>query len=210
MYKTLKDGDDIIIDGEDIKFHTLRQQRVRSGQDDYLSLVDYLSDEDYIGVFAVTAGIGVDELVKTYNDNHDTYKGILIKVIADRLAEAFAEYLHHMVRTQYWGYDKREFTPKELFKGTYQGIRPAIGYPSLPDHSEKKQLFKLLDIDEITLTESFLMKPVASVSGIYFAHKEAKYFDVFNIGEDQVIDYAKRKNISKRDVEKMIVNRIRY
>jgi 5-methyltetrahydrofolate--homocysteine methyltransferase len=204
-----KQGDDIHVAGSDIVFHTFRQQRQQKN-DVQISLTDYLSEQDYMGAFAVTAGIGVDELVAKYNEDHDEYNSILVKVLADRLAEAFAEYLHHKIRTDYWGYNEQVFTPQDLFKGKYQGIRPAIGYPSLPDHSEKKQLFELLEIDDITLTESFLMQPLASVSGLYFSHPKSEYFDVFNIEKDQVIDYASRKNIEVSQVEKMIINRIRY
>jgi 5-methyltetrahydrofolate--homocysteine methyltransferase len=210
LYPVTKSGDDIIVDDHNITFHTFRQQRVHPNRKTYISLTDYLAHKDYIGGFAVTAGIGVDELVQHYEKDDDTYHAILVKVLADRLAEAFAEYLHHKVRTEYWGYESTDFSTEELFKCQYQGIRPAIGYPSLPDHSEKKKLFELMDVKDIELTEHFLMKPLASVSGLYFSHPNAKYFDVYNIDEDQVINYSERKGVEKTYVEKMIRNKIRY
>jgi 5-methyltetrahydrofolate--homocysteine methyltransferase len=161
---------------------------------------------DYIGAFAVTAGIGVDALVKEYEARGDDYNAIIVKAIADRLAEAFAEYLHAQARKD-WGYGKDEaLTGDELIAEKYRGIRPAFGYPACPDHTEKRKLFALLDAPAvgIELTETCAMLPAASVSGLYFSHPQAKYFNVGRIGQDQVEDYATRKGISVEEAEKAL------
>jgi 5-methyltetrahydrofolate--homocysteine methyltransferase len=181
--------------------HHLRQQGVKpEGQPNYC-LADFVAPEpvpDYLGAFAVTAGIGIDEVLAEYPN--DDYNGIMIKALADRLAEAFAEYLHEQVRTRHWGYAADESLSNEaLIRENYRGVRPAPGYPACPEHSEKTTLFRLLEAPQRTgmqLTESYAMSPAASVSGWYFSHPEARYFGVGRIGEDQLADYAGRKGVS--------------
>jgi len=200
-------------------FHTLRQQLLKTTNVPNIALSDYIAPKeskmnDYIGAFAVTAGIGADELVKSYESKHDDYNSILVKAIADRLAEAFAELLHKKVRTEFWGYSVEEkLSNEELIAEKYNGIRPAPGYPSQPDHTEKLTLFKILDVQNktgITLTESLAMHPAASVCGLYFAHPESKYFNVGKLAEDQVRDYAKRKGMSTKEVEKWLSSILNY
>lgn len=198
--------------------HTLRQQKRYESGSPNLSLADYIAPKgsgitDYIGAFALTTGIGVSEIVKEFEEKNDEYKSIMTKILADRLAEAFAERLHELIRTKYWGYAANENLSKgDMFKVKYTGIRPAIGYPSLPDHSEKETLFKLLGAASIgvELTESYMMVPAASVSGLYFAHPEAKYFPVGKILDDQVLNYRKRKGMSTAEVKKWLVQNITY
>jgi len=193
-------------------FHTLRQQSKKSNGPN-LALADFIAPKDsgvidYIGGFAVSAGFGADELAKEFQDKHDDYSSIMVKALADRLAEAFAEYLHEIVRKEYWGYASDEnIALDDMLKVGYTGIRPAPGYPSLPDHTEKEILFKQLDAENktgIKLTESFAMYPAASVSGIYFANPKASYFAVGKILRDQVEDYRKRKGISLKEAEKWL------
>ncbi len=162
---------------------------------------------DYIGLFAVTAGLGMEKIEKRFLDAHDDYSSIMFKSLADRLAEAFAEYMHERIRTDLWGYAADEkMAVDAMIKEQYQGIRPAPGYPACPDHTVKPDMFKLLQCDEIdmTLTDSFAMQPAAAVSGFYFAHKEAKYFSVDKIGDDQLTDMAKRRNLSKDYLERWL------
>ena len=162
---------------------------------------------DYIGMFAVTTGLGIEKYEKRFEDAHDDYSSIMLKALADRLAEAFAEYLHERVRTDLWGYAPHEaLTPEELIKEKYLGIRPAAGYPACPEHTVKGDAFKVMQCDEIgmVVTESYAMFPGASVSGFYFAHPESKYFVVGKIGEDQVADMAQRRGVSKQDVERWL------
>ena len=167
-----------------------------------------------MGGFAVTTGIGIEDLVKRFEKDHDDYNVIMIKALADRLAEAFAELMHHKVRTELWGYSSEEaLSNEELIKEKYQGIRPAPGYPACPDHTEKRTLFDLLEVEKntgISLTESFAMYPAASVSGFYFAHPQSKYFGLGKIDKDQVEDYAKRKNMSVSEVEKWLAPNLCY
>ena len=210
-------GDDIIVYKDDARnselarFHMLRQQEPIADGRPNRSLADFVAPKasmapDYIGAFAVTTGIGVDELVKEFEAQHDDYHAIMAKALADRLAEAFAEYLHARVRDD-WGYGKGEqFTLEELAQEKYRGIRPAFGYPACPDHTEKKTLFELLDAPAlgITLTENFAMWPAASVSGLYFSHPQAKYFNVGRIGRDQLADYAERKGMSLEEAERWL------
>ena len=194
-------------------FH-LRQQTKKAKGLPLYSLSDFIAPagekQDHIGAFAVTTGIGIEKWVKRFEDSHDDYSAILLKSLADRLAEAFAECLHKKVRTEYWGYSINEsLTNDELIKEKYEGIRPAPGYPACPEHSEKETLFKILDVQNnvnISLTESFAMYPASSVSGWYFAHPESKYFPVNFVGQDQAVDYAKRKNISLEASEKLLVS----
>jgi len=188
-------------------FHHLRQQSEKdanSSYDYFLSLADYIAPKesnltDYTGGFAVTTGIGLEKWVKMYEDDHDDYNAIMIKVMADRLAEAFAELMHQKVRKEFWAYAPNEDSSLEdLIKGKYQGIRPAIGYPACPEHSEKQVLFDLMDVENktgISLTESFAMYPAASVSGFYFANSQSRYFNLGKIDSEQLTDYAKRKGI---------------
>ncbi len=217
-------GDDIIVYADESRreergrFHALRQQWERKGQDKFLSLADFVAPvgsgrEDFIGAFAVTAGIGCDELAARFDRQHDDYNSILTKALADRLAEAFAEYLHAEARRA-WGYGREErFTNEELIAERYRGIRPAPGYPAQPDHTEKRTLFKLLDAERSTgirLTESFAMHPAASVSGLYFAHPQSRYFAVDRITRDQVEDYARRKGMTIAEVERWLSPNLGY
>ncbi len=210
-------GDDIVVYKDDARvtelarFHMLRQQEPIADGRPNRSLADFVAPKDsmapdYIGAFAVTTGIGVDELVKEFEAQHDDYHAIMAKALADRLAEAFAEYLHAQARKD-WGYGKEErLTPEELAAEKYRGIRPAFGYPACPDHTEKKTLFELLDAPAIgiTLTENFAMWPAASVSGLYFSHPQAKYFNVGRIGRDQLEDYASRKGMTLEEAERWL------
>ena len=164
--------------------------------------------EDYLGAFAVTAGIGIEKWVQQFEAQHDDYQAILLKALADRLAEASAEYMHEVIRKDLWGYAAAEkWENDELIAEKYQGIRPAPGYPACPEHTEKKTLFQLLNVDEnigISLTESCAMYPAASVSGWYFSHPSAKYFGLGKITKDQVKDYAKRKGMSQEEAERWL------
>ena len=189
---------------ETFTFRTLRQQHKKSEGKEYLALSDFIAPktsgkQDYIGAFAVTTGFGTDELAQQYEAEHDDYNAIMVKAIADRLAEAFAEFLHKKVRTEIWGYSNDEnLENDDLISEKYVGIRPAPGYPACPDHLEKTTIWDLLKVKEnigLELTESLAMFPTASVSGYYFANPKAKYFGVGKISEDQLKDYAKRKNI---------------
>lgn len=201
------------------KLHTIRQQSQKDESTDNIALSDFIAPKesgvkDYIGAFAVTAGIGIEKIIKEFEDNHDDYNSILTKAIADRLAEAFAEYLHKKIRTEYWGYSKEEnLSNEELIKENYVGIRPAPGYPAQPDHTEKITIFKMLDVEKntsIKLTESLAMFPAASVCGLYFANSKAKYFTTGKIGKDQIEDYAKRKSMKIEEVEKWLSPVLNY
>jgi 5-methyltetrahydrofolate--homocysteine methyltransferase len=212
--------------GEDIEVYTdesrktvqanlcmLRQQvKKRRGQPNK-SLADFIAPKetgisDYVGGFAVTTGIGIEKKLKEFDDELDDYSSIMLKALADRLAEAFAELMHKKVRTDIWGYARNEkLSTEELVKETYRGIRPAPGYPANPDHTEKRILFDLLKVEEhtgISLTESYAMYPASSVSGLYFAHSESDYFAVGQVGRDQIEDYARRKEMAVGEVEKWL------
>lgn len=200
-------------------FHTLRQQAVKSNRYPNFALADFIAPRetglpDYIGGFAVTAGLGLEAALERFDRDHDDYHRIMIKALADRLAEAFAEHLHQLVRTKYWGYAPDEaLTNEELIKEKYRGIRPAPGYPACPDHTEKLILFDLLQVERHTsihLTENYAMYPAASVCGLYFAHPEARYFSVGKIGRDQVLDYHRRKGMSIEAVEKWLAPNLNY
>ena len=218
------DGDDIIVyqdeKRKDIAFHMthLRQQRKKAPGIPYQSLADYISPvdarPDYIGMWAVTTGLGIEKHVKQFESDGDDYNAILLKSLADRLAEAFAEKLHHLVRTQYWAYVPKEIlSNNDLIKEEYQGIRPAPGYPACPDHSLKDYIFDHLEVKsktEIYLTESRAMYPAASVSGFYFSHHQAKYFGLGQISEDQVIDYASKNELTKEEAEKRLMPSLSY
>ncbi|MBV6880862.1 methionine synthase [Epilithonimonas ginsengisoli] len=200
--------DDILVydDNQNVisTFRTLRQQHKKSEGKEYFALSDFIAPEnsakqDYIGVFCVCTGFGADELAKEYEDKMDDYNAIMVKALADRFAEAFAEYLHKKVRTEYWGYSENEtLTNDDLIKEKYLGIRPAPGYPACPDHLDKLTIWDLLKVDEkigVTLTESLAMWPTAAVSGYYFGNEKSKYFGVGKIDEDQLKDYAERKDV---------------
>jgi 5-methyltetrahydrofolate--homocysteine methyltransferase len=196
----------------------LRQQMEKPANQSNLSLADYIAPRDsgrtdYLGAFAVTAGHGADELARQFQSEHDDYNSIMVKALADRLAEAFAEYLHERVR-QEWGYGREErLTKEDLIREAYRGIRPAAGYPACPDHTEKRTLFDLLSAEKntgIELTESLAMWPGASVSGLYFAHPEAKYFGVGKVDRDQVLDYHQRKGLSLEEVERWLGPYLNY
>lgn len=197
-------------------FHFLRQQNKKAQNLPNFSLADFISPErgkDYFGMFAVTAGIGLEKLLAKYKANHDDYSDIMAKALADRLAEAFAECLHEKVRKELWGYAKEEkLTNDQLIDEAYHGIRPAPGYPACPDHTEKKLLFDLLKADQvgIQLTESFAMYPAAAVSGFYFSHPQSKYFGLGKIEKDQVTDYARRKGMSVEEVERWLAPNLSY
>ncbi|WP_425276941.1 methionine synthase [Spirosoma oryzicola] len=198
--------------------HFLRQQNQKAPGLPNFCLSDFIaplesSREDYIGGFAVTAGIGIEALLDKYERDHDDYNSIMVKAIADRLAEAFAERMHERVRTEFWPYATGEtFTNEQLIKEAYQGIRPAPGYPACPDHTEKATLFNLLDANKIgiELTESFAMYPASSVSGFYFSHPESKYFAVGKINKDQVHDYALRKDMPVDEIERWLAPVLNY
>ena len=188
------------------KFLTLRQQVQKTKGAPNMALADFIAPKDsgktdYMGAFCVTTGFGVDEWADEFRDNLDDYNSIMVKALADRLAEAFAEYLHEKVRKEYWGYSKDEnISTEAMIAEEYKGIRPAPGYPACPDHLEKPTIWKLLKVEEaigVTLTESMAMWPASAVSGYFFANPESKYFGLGKIKEDQVIDYAKRRSISK-------------
>ena len=194
----------------------MRQQSKKAPGVPYIALADFIAPEgtaDYIGGFAVTTGHGVDERVKRFEDKQDDYSAILLKALADRLAEAFAEKLHEVVREELWGYETDRLTNEQLIKEEYQGIRPAPGYPACPDHTEKPELFRLLNATEhtgITLTESLAMYPTAAVSGLYFAHPKSKYFGVGRVGRDQVADLARRKEMEAKDMERWLGSNLGY
>ena len=193
------------------KFISLRQQGKKAQGKPYFALADFVAPkgtDDYVGCFCVTAGFGSDALAKRFEDNNDMYNNIMVKALADRLAEAFAEYLHKEVRTDYWGYQPDEqFSNEALIQEKYCGIRPAPGYPACPDHLEKNTIWDLLDVSKtigVTLTESLAMWPAASVSGYYFAHPEARYFGLGKMEKDQLIDYSQRRNIGLDEAEKWL------
>lgn len=216
-------GDDLVVYTDEsrsrelTRLHHLRQQMGKPAGGPNLSLSDFVapveSGVDYIGGFIVTAGLGADDLAHGFEAEHDDYNSIMVKALADRLAEAFAEYLHELVRTELWGYNPQEdLSNAELVKEAYEGIRPAPGYPACPDHTEKFTLFELLDGASIgvELTESCAMTPAASVSGFYFAHPEARYFGLGKIGRDQVEDYATRKDMALATVERWLGPNLNY
>ncbi|AXG73299.1 methionine synthase [Flavobacterium arcticum] len=195
------------------KFLTLRQQSKKTKGASNIALADFIAPkesgkQDYIGAFCVTTGFGTEKKAKEFEAQHDDYNSIMIKALADRLAEAFAEYLHKEVRKETWGYAKNEILSNDaLIKEEYKGIRPAPGYPACPDHLEKKTIWQLLNVEQNTgvkLTESLAMWPAASVSGYYFAHPESKYFGLGKIKQDQIKDYAKRRNITLAEAEKWL------
>ena len=212
------DGDDVVlaVDGGELRFPMLRQQSAYEDGRPNRSLADFVAPRetglaDHMGAFAVTAGIGADELAARFEAEHDDYRAIMVKALADRLAEAFAEHLHAVARRE-WGYDDGEWTNEDLIDERYRGIRPAFGYPACPDHRDKGRLFDLLGAHGvgISLTESFAMTPAASVSGIYLAHPEARYFAIGRLGRDQVEDYARRRGEPVGDSERWLAGNLAY
>jgi len=216
FWKANSDVDDIqLFDGkQDVFFtlHSLRQQRKKVKGSPNMALADFIAPkesgkEDFIGAFAVTAGLGIEKQLQKFEEEHDDYNSILLKALADRLAEAFAERLHERVRKEFWGYASEEQLNNEaLIREKYKGIRPAAGYPACPDHTEKSLIFELLKAEEIgiSLTESFAMLPTAAVSGLYFANPAAKYFGLGKIDKDQLEDYAIRKGKSIEEMERWL------
>jgi 5-methyltetrahydrofolate--homocysteine methyltransferase len=199
--------------------HHLRQQKNKATGQPHECLADYVAPResgvrDYVGAFAVTAGIGIEAHVARFEAAHDDYSSIMLKALADRLAEAAAEHFHERLRREFWGYDAGEqLTNAQLVREEYRGIRPAPGYPACPDHTEKSTIWELLDVERntgITLTESFAMYPTAAVSGWYIGHPDARYFAVGKIDRDQVEDYAARKGISLEDAERWLAPNLGY
>jgi 5-methyltetrahydrofolate--homocysteine methyltransferase len=217
------DGDDIVLFADPerttplMRFPMLRQQRAKADGKPSFCLADFVAPRDtgladHVGAFAVTAGIGAAELAERYEAEHDDYSAIMVRALADRLAEAFAEMVHQRVRRE-WGYGAdEELSADDIVAERYRGIRPAFGYPACPDHSEKRRLFDLLGAESlgITLSESYAMLPAASVSGIYLAHPATRYFAVGPIGPDQVADYAARKGIAVAQVERWLGPNLAY
>ncbi|MBP6412653.1 MAG: methionine synthase [Bacteroidia bacterium] len=226
IFPALSDGDDIEVYDQTGKekiatFHTLRQQSQKADNFKNVALADFINskqesngDMDYIGAFAVSTGFGIEKWIKKFEKEHDDYSSIMLKALADRLAEAFAELMHKKVRTEIWGYASDEkLSKEEIVKEKYQGIRPAPGYPAQPDHTEKITLWKLLEVEKntgITLTESMAMYPTAAVSGMYFAHPDAHYFSVGKLEKDQIADYAQRKNMKQEEVERWLGSVLAY
>ena len=218
-----RDGDDIVVWGnearsrEKVRFHMLRQQATKPNEQPYFCLSDFVAPassglRDHIGAFAVTTGLGVDELARHFEQDHDDYNAIMVKSLADRLAEAFAELMHERARRE-WGYEPEDgLSNEELIAEKYHGIRPAFGYPACPDHTEKGTLWDLLGANEvgISLTEHFAMNPASSVSGIYLGHPKSRYFAVGPIDRDQVEDYARRKKMTVADAERWLQPNLGY
>jgi len=217
------DGDDIVLFDDEKRvrrlatLHTLRQQLTKREARPNLALSDFVAPlsrvDDYVGAFVVTAG-AEDDIARRFESAHDDYNSILVKALADRFAEALAEYLHARTRREFWGYAANEtLAPQDLLQETYRGIRPAPGYPAQPDHTEKATLFRLLDATNrigVELTESYAMWPASSVSGLYFAHPDAHYFGVGKIERDQVEDYAARKGMAVAEVERWLAPVLNY
>ncbi len=225
LFPANSDGDDVEIYADDSRssiqctVHFLRQQKAKSEDKHNSCLADYVAPrqselDDYLGMFAVSAGFGLDALVERFQRDHDDYSAIMAKALADRLAEAFAERLHERVRTEFWAYAPEEkLLPADLIAERYVGIRPAPGYPACPDHTEKQTLFKQLDVENrigIKLTENFAMFPAASVSGYFLSHPDSHYFAVGKIGRDQVEDYARRKGVTVSDAERWLSPNLGY
>jgi 5-methyltetrahydrofolate--homocysteine methyltransferase len=219
------DHDDLLVYTDDpgkqplMRLCNLRQQRSKAAGQAQFCLSDFVAPaatglSDYVGAFAVTAGIGIDEHVARFENEHDDYSAIMLKALADRLAEASAEYLHERVRREYWAYATDEkLTNDDLIAEKYAGIRPAPGYPACPDHTEKGKLWELLDVKAsigLQLTESYAMFPTAAVSGFYFSHPDARYFTVGKVGRDQAESYAERKGISLAEAERWLAPNLGY
>jgi 5-methyltetrahydrofolate--homocysteine methyltransferase len=205
--------------GELAVVHSLRQQQRKPGGQPNFALADFLAPRDsgvadYLGAFAVCAGFGLDEIVAAYERDHDDYHAIMVKALADRLAEAFAERLHAWVRREFWGYaEDEQLDNEQIIAEGYRGIRPAPGYPACPDHTEKPLIWQLLNVEEVTgiqLTESFAMTPASAVCGFYFSHPASRYFGVGRINRDQVQDYARRKGMDPREAERWLAPVLGY
>jgi len=225
LFPAEREGDDIRVYSDDnrenslMRLHQLRQQSKKPAGQFNRCLSDYIASKedgvkDYMGAFAVSAGFGAEELVKAFDKEHDDYNSILVKAVADRLAEASAEYLHEKIRKEYWGYAPDEdFDNESLIREQYQGIRPAPGYPACPEHTEKGLLWELLDVENnigMELTSSYAMWPGAAVSGWYFAHPDSKYFAVAKLAKDQVLDYAQRKQLTIEQAERWLAANLDY
>ncbi|MBL7883519.1 MAG: methionine synthase [Bacteroidia bacterium] len=218
IYPANSVGDDIelFVNNESVVFHTIRQQTKKPAGQYNVALSDFISpkNQDYIGSFALSTGFGIDEHVARFEKEHDDYSAIMLKALADRLAEAFAELMHKKVRKEYWGYASNEkLSNEELIKEEYAGIRPAPGYPAQPDHTEKPTIWKLLNVEKnigISLTESMAMVPTAAVSGLYFSHPDSHYFGIGKIQKDQVQDYAKRKDMTIEEIERWLGPNLAY
>jgi len=199
-------------------WHNLRQQNVKPTGRANLCLADFVAPKgsgvtDYVGAFAVTAGIGIEKKLAEFEKKHDDYSSILLKALADRLAEAFAELIHQRVRREFWGYARDEnLDSAALIAEQYRGIRPAPGYPACPDHTEKGALFQMIGAERIDmrLTESFAMQPAAAVSGFYLSHPQSQYFAVGKVGRDQVEDYARRKGWTSEETERWLAPYLAY
>jgi 5-methyltetrahydrofolate--homocysteine methyltransferase len=227
LFPAASTGEDVLVYTDDQRtdvrttLHQLRQQGQHRAGVPNRSLADYVapldadlaSGGDWVGAFAVTAGIGVPEKTTEFKDALDDYSAILLESLADRLAEAFAERLHERVRTEFWGYSDESLSSDDLIAERYTGIRPAPGYPACPDHTEKQKVWELLDVQNATgmeLTESMAMWPGASVSGMYYSHPESRYFVVGRLGRDQVADYAERKGWTLAETEKWLSPNLGY
>jgi 5-methyltetrahydrofolate--homocysteine methyltransferase len=218
-------GDDVELYADEARarvlgtLNFLRQQKGKPAGQPHECLADYVAPKasgvaDYFGAFAVTAGFGIEEPLARFKRSHDDYSGIMLKALADRLAEAAAEHFHERVRRELWGYAAAEtLTNEQLVREEYRGIRPAPGYPACPDHTEKRKLWELLDVERnagIQLTESYAMYPTAAVSGWYIAHPEARYFAVGKIDREQVEDYARRKGLSLEEAQRWLAPNLGY
>jgi 5-methyltetrahydrofolate--homocysteine methyltransferase len=201
------------------RVHFLRQQKDLPEGKPHVALADFVAPKashlrDYLGAFAVSTGQGIEAPLRRFEAAHDDYSAIMLKALADRLAEAFAERLHERVRREFWGYAPEEkLSNEQLIREEYRGIRPAPGYPACPDHTEKATIWHLLDVEQragIRLTESFAMYPTAAVSGFYFSHPEARYLAVGRIDRDQVLDYARRKGMTVQEVERWLAPNLGY
>ena len=225
LFPANSNGDDVVVYHDEQRtepactFFGLRQQEEKDSNKPYMAIGDFVAPKgsgvaDYVGAFAVTCGLGIEKLEQEFEADHDDYGSIMAKALADRLAEAFAEYLHHEVRRVHWGYAPQEaLSAEEMLRVKYRGIRPAPGYPSQPDHTEKLSLWKLLNVEEktgIKLTESLAMWPAASVSGLYFGSTHSQYFAVGRVDKDQVQDYAARKHIPLAEAERNLSSILAY
>lgn len=220
IFPAVAGQDDIFVFDKSTKnkiatFHTIRQQSLKPAGHKNVALADFVKPEnDFIGAFALSTGFGIEKWIEEFEKQHDDYSSIMLKALADRLAEAFAELMHKKVRTEFWGYSRKEkLSNEEMIREEYQGIRPAPGYPAQPDHTEKHTIWKLLDVEKntgINLTESLAMFPTAAVSGLYFAHPDAHYFSVGKLEKDQVEDYARRKNMKVEEVERWLGHVLAY
>jgi len=223
LWPAHSEGDDIVLYQDELRqteaarFPMLRQQAPSRSGVPNRSLADFVAPRssglaDHIGAFAITAGLGADALATQHEEKHDDYTSILVKALADRLAEAGAEWLHERVRSE-WGYETQgSFSNDQLIGEKYRGIRPAFGYPACPDHTPKQTLFDLLDAEPVglSLTESFMVQPGASVSGLYFAHPEARYFSIGRLGRDQIDDYARRCGMPLAEMERWLASNLGY